>query len=148
MWVLRSYKTELKPNNKQRTVCLKHTGTARFVYNWGLGKRIDSYKNTGKTPNAIEQNRELNVLKKTTHLWIREVSKWAPQNALRDLDWAFTNFFAELKRELRRKAYPDSSPAKTGLDHLDSASLYEYLKIAYNFLKSEKSDSKKGTIYR
>lgn len=31
-----SFKTELKLNNKHRTVMAKHAGVARHAYNWGL----------------------------------------------------------------------------------------------------------------
>ena len=41
----------------------------------------------------MEQHRLLNRLKKTDFPWMYEVSKCAPQEALRDLDKAFKNFF-------------------------------------------------------
>src|SRR2546428_452394 len=47
-----------------------------------------------KTPTAIDLHRELNRLKKGKLSWMYEVSKCAPQEALRDLDAAFSNFFA------------------------------------------------------
>ena len=97
MLVQQSYRYELKPNNKQRTLLAKHAGTARFTYNWGLGRRIDEYNKTGKSSNAIEQHRQLNLLKKTEFSWMYEVSKCAPQEALRDLDRAFKNFYRGLK---------------------------------------------------
>jgi hypothetical protein len=34
--ILRGYKTELDLNNRQRTHCRQHAGTARFAYNWGV----------------------------------------------------------------------------------------------------------------
>ena len=40
----RAYKTELDPNNKQRTLFLQYAGVARFVYNWALADRIERYK--------------------------------------------------------------------------------------------------------
>ena len=63
------------------------------------------YQQTGKTTNAIEQHRELNRLKKTEYPWLYEVSKCAPQEALRDLGRAFTNFFRGLK-EGRKVGFP------------------------------------------
>ena len=36
MQILRAYKTELDPNNKQRSFFQQCAGAARFVYNWGL----------------------------------------------------------------------------------------------------------------
>ena len=55
------YKTELDPNNKQTTLFLKHAGASRFAYNWGLSRRIQEYKETKKSSNAIEQHRQLVV---------------------------------------------------------------------------------------
>ena len=97
MLVQQSYRYELKPNNKQKTLLAKHAGTARFAYNWGLARRIEEYKNTGKSSNAIEQHRQLNVLKKTEFPWMYEVSKCAPQESLHNLDRAFNNFYHGLK---------------------------------------------------
>jgi len=53
----------------------------------------------------MELHRELNALKKTTYPWLYEVSKCAPQEALRDLDRAFANFFrrVELKKQGKHK---------------------------------------------
>lgn len=65
MLIKRAYKTELKPNNVQRTALLKHAGAARFAYNWGLTRKREEYQKTGKSPNAIELHRQLNQLKRT-----------------------------------------------------------------------------------
>ena len=54
MNILRAYKTELDLNNKQRTLCAKHAGTARFAYNWGLARKIQSFKAGQKVPTAID----------------------------------------------------------------------------------------------
>jgi len=93
MIILRAYKTELDLNNKQRTLCAKHAGTARFAYNWGLERKISAFQAGLSTPTAIDLHRELNALKKTELSWMYEVSKCAPQESLRNLDKAFANFF-------------------------------------------------------
>lgn len=90
-----AYRYELKVNNKQMGLLLKHCGVARFAWNWALARRIELYKTReGKErfTNAINQHRELNVLKKSEYPWMYEVSKCAPQEALRDLDRAYANF--------------------------------------------------------
>ena len=97
MLVRQSYRYELKPNNKEKTLLAKHAGTARFAYNWGLARRIEEYKKSGKSSNAVEQHRQLNALKKTEFPWMYEVSKCSPQEALRNLDCAFKAFFRGLK---------------------------------------------------
>ena len=97
MKVTRGYKTELDLNNEQRTACLKHTGCARFAYNWGLARAIAAYRATGRRPNAMQLHRELNALKKTDFPWMYEVSKCAMQEALRDLENAYKHFFRKIK---------------------------------------------------
>lgn len=104
MKVLKAYKTELDPNNAQKTLLAKHAGAARFTWNWALNRRVEEYKRTGKSSNAIEQHRQLNALKPTDFPWMYEVSKCAPQEALRDLDKAFRNFFAKRAKHPRFKS--------------------------------------------
>jgi putative transposase len=103
MRIIRGYKTELDLNNRQRTACAKHAGAARYAYNWGLRRKIDTYEATGKSPTAIDLHRELNALKKTELGWMYEVSKCAPQEALRNLDQAFNHFFRRVKQKKQGK---------------------------------------------
>lgn len=95
-----AYRYELKPNVAQRILLAKNAGAARFTYNWGLAQRIKLYEQDKKSTNAIEQHRILNKLKETELFWMYEVSKCAPQEALRDLDRAFHNFFRGLSQKL------------------------------------------------
>ena len=118
--VTRAYKTELALNNTQVTACHKHAGAARYAYNWGLTRKQEAYKATGTSPTAIDLHRELNALKKTDLPWMYEVSKCAPQEALRNLDSAFAHFFRRytLKQQgkLRGKVgYPRLKTKKKGL---------------------------------
>src|SRR5438876_6090288 len=93
MKVVHGYKTELDLTNEQRTACLKHAGASRFAYNWGLVRSKEAYRTTGKRPTAVDLHKELNALKQSEYPWMYEVSKCAPQEALRDLDKAYKNFF-------------------------------------------------------
>jgi putative transposase len=118
--IQRAYKTELDLNDQQITACRKHAGSARWAYNWGLARKQESYRATGKSPSAVDLHRELNALKQTTVPWMYEVSKCAPQEALRNLDNAFAHFFgrARLKQQgkLRGKVgYPKRKTRKRGL---------------------------------
>lgn len=114
MEILRAYKTELEPNNVQRTALLKHAGAARFAWNWGLARRKQEYEETGQSSNAIEQHRQLNALKKTDFSWLYEVSKAAPQEALRDLDKAYQNFFRRVKNG-EKPGFPKFKSRKNGI---------------------------------
>lgn len=111
MEIQRAYKVELDPNNEQLTALRCHAGCARWAYNWGLQQKITSFKETGKSPSATELHKELNKLKGVdladggVH-WMYNVSKCAPQEALRDLDRAFQNFFRRCRKGAGQKGFP------------------------------------------
>jgi putative transposase len=118
--IQRAFKTELALNNAQITACKKHAGAARWAYNWGLARKQEAYRATGKSPSAIELHRELNALKPRDVPWMYDVSKCAPQEALRNLDAAYAHFFGrrQLKQQgkYRGKAgYPTFKSKKHGL---------------------------------
>ena len=114
MKVFRGYRTELRLNLEKRTMCLKSAGTARFAYNWGLRTKIDEYKRTGSSPNAMQLHRRLNALKKTEFSWMCEVSKCCAQEALRDLDRAFALFFRRLEQG-KRPGFPRYRSKRMGV---------------------------------
>jgi len=103
MKVTRGYKTELDLNNKQKTVCLKHAGCARYAYNFGLARKIEAYKKGEKVPTAIDLHRELNKLKQSELSWMYEVSKCPPQEALRNVDKAYDFYFRKVKLKKQGK---------------------------------------------
>ena len=119
MLVLRAFKTELDLNNAQKTACARHAGAARYAYNWGLARKKEAFANGEKTPSAIDLHRELNALKKAELPWMYEVSKCAPQEALRDLDNAFAHFFRRVKEKKAGKnvkaGFPRFKSKKSGL---------------------------------
>jgi putative transposase len=92
----------LRPTASQRVSLAKAAGCARWAWNWGLRRKIESYETTSKSPSAVDLHRELNQLKKLPAEdggvpWMYESSKCAPQEALRDLDGAFGHFFRRVK---------------------------------------------------
>jgi putative transposase len=62
-----------------------------------------------KVPTAIDLHKELNALKPTEFPWMYHSSKCAPQEALRDLDTAYANFFA------KRTKYPRFKKKSRGI---------------------------------
>src|SRR3989441_2516147 len=114
MKLFRAYKTELAPDDAQLAALDRHAGAARFAYNWGLEWKSNVRlfnllpHPKLKTPTAVDLHRELNRLKKSKLSWMYEVSKCAPQEALRDLDAAFSNFFAH------RASFPNFKSRKKG----------------------------------
>ena len=114
MEILRAYKVELDVNNKQRTLLMQCAGVARWAFNWGLARRKEEYEATGKSSNAIEQHRQLNALKTTEYTWLYNYSKCIPQEALRDLDKAYHNFFRRVKAG-EKPGFPRFKSRKNGI---------------------------------
>lgn len=97
--VKRAYKYRLYPTNSQRLVLGQTFGCARFVYNWGLEQRKEAYETTGKGLSNTETSKRLTFLKRESGKeWLRDVSSIPLQQALRNLDRAYTNFFKGLSR--------------------------------------------------
>ncbi len=118
--VVRSFKTELNPNDKERSLLVQSTGAGRWAYNWGLARKTEFYWNTGKRLSAIDLHRELNELKKLPVEeggvpWLYEVSKCAPQEALRNLDKAMSNFFQRCREGAKKKGFPKFKSRKRGI---------------------------------
>ncbi|MFP4254673.1 MAG: RNA-guided endonuclease InsQ/TnpB family protein, partial [Halothece sp.] len=123
-----SLKTELDLNDKQRTLCAKHAGVARHAYNWGLSltKFILDYNKAHpedklKFPSAIELHKLLVAICKPKNPWYYEVSKCAPQFALRHLREAWNRCFKKVSKppKFRKKGRNDSFTVdgKIKVDH-------------------------------
>lgn len=110
MQIQRAYKTELKLNNKERSLLAGCAGAARYVWNWGLRQKIDEYEASGNSPSYYELHRRLNRLKKGELSWLYQYSKTIPQESLRDLDRAFVNFFRRVKENGQKNKGEDEKP--------------------------------------
>ena len=109
-----AHQIRLKPNNVQATYLARAAGTARFAYNWALAEWKRQYESS-KTdpalpkPNEAALRRQLNAIKHEQFPWMVEVTKNAPQMAIKQLGQAFENFFKGLARypTFRRKGRDD-----------------------------------------
>jgi putative transposase len=115
--MLLGFKTELKLNNSQRVLLSKHAGTARHAWNWGLGliKQIRAFNKSNpsdkiKFPSAIDLHKWLVALVKPVNPWYYEVSKCAPQYALRQLREAWDRCFKKVSGvpRFKKKGRKDS----------------------------------------
>ncbi|WP_414553171.1 RNA-guided endonuclease InsQ/TnpB family protein [Anabaena sp. CCY 0017] len=102
--MLLGFKTELKVNKQQRLLLAQHAGVARHSWNQGLAlcQQVLIHNRTNpddkiKFPTAIDLHKWLVASVKSTHCWYYEVSKCAPQYALRYLSDAFKSFFKKVK---------------------------------------------------
>ena len=96
MKILKAYKTELDPNNKQRAFFRQCAGTARFVFNWALADRQQRYKDGFKTSH-YEQCKRFNSLKREQCPWILDIPYAVTASAFANCDSAFQHFFRRVK---------------------------------------------------
>jgi putative transposase len=108
--MLKAYKVQLEPNNIQISKMKMNCGASRWAFNYALNIKKEQFDKKEKIPNNIELHREINKLKGTETLpWAYEkgISKCSFQEALRDCDKAFSNFFTRCKkRNIKQKGFP------------------------------------------
>ncbi len=90
---MKSLKIRLELNDVQTTLARKHAGVARHAYNWGLSACKQAFEKQEKRPSSIDLHKKLVTEVKSKNEWYYEVSKCAPQQALRNLDEAYKRFF-------------------------------------------------------
>lgn len=107
----RAFRYKLAPTPEQDTLLRQVSGVCRLVYNLAMGQRRTwwrtYHRQTGRRLNYVAQARELTALRAAFD-WIAAVHVTPQQQALRDLDRAYTNFFTG------RAGYP--SPRKKGVN--------------------------------
>ena len=101
----------LIPNNKQKTKLFQYANTARFAYNWALGREKDNYKNGGKFISDGDLRKEFTRLKKTDeYYWLNNVSNNVTKQAIKDACEAYRNFFKGYTKFPRFKTKKHSVP--------------------------------------
>lgn len=111
---LRAYKTELKVNNKERTLLTRYAGASRFIYNWALADRKAMYEAGGK-PNKFEQKRRFNALKYEKFPWLQEIAYAIIDSTFDNLDRAYQNFFRRVKSGVEKAGFPKFKSRKKGI---------------------------------
>lgn len=105
----KAYKYRIYPNKSQEELILKHIGCCRYIYNYGLEKKIKVYQESKQGISRFELQTDLVVLKKQQETsWLKEVNSLSLQASLANLDTAFTMFFKE------KKGFPKFKSKKVG----------------------------------
>src|SRR6266542_7071282 len=88
------YRFRLDPTTKQEAALTRYTGARRFIFNWALQRRKETYTQTGKSIPWSEISVELTELKsKPGFEWLKEIDSQLLQQAIADCKRAFENFF-------------------------------------------------------
>lgn len=120
------YRFRFYPTQEQEQILARTFGACRYVYNWALKFRTDSYRD-GKTINYNASSAALTELKKQPdHDWLSEISSVPTQQSLRHLQTAYKNFFE------KRSGYP-AFKKKHGKQSA------EYTRSAFNWDKENRT---------
>lgn len=154
--MLKAYKYRIYPTDTQKVLLAKHFGCARYIYNYGLERKIKSYAETKKSVSRFTIQADLPKLKKQEDTkWLSEVNALSLQASLLNLDMAFTRFFKEKKGFPRFKSKHDHSqsfqiPQNTKVDY-DARRVYipKFLEgIKCKFDRQFKGKIKTSTVSR
>jgi putative transposase len=92
-----AFKFEIQPNGEQRRKMLKFAGSSRFVFNKALAWQNEQYAkdSTFEFSYATLANLLPEWKKDPALLWLKECPSQALQQALKNLESSFRNFFAQ-----------------------------------------------------
>ncbi|MNL91147.1 putative transposase [compost metagenome] len=96
--MIATLKIYLYPSKMQETKMLGFCHTARFVYNWALGRKIEDYNLYGETLKLQDLITELQELKATEDYdWLNNTAEAVTKQSIKDLFVAYNNFFKQGK---------------------------------------------------
>ena len=100
--MLKRYRFRAYPTGGQEVCLAQLFGCVRVVFNDIVAAREDAFKNSEPFLSSAELSRRLTVSKTTPErAWLNDVSATPLQQALRDADKAYANFFRGLKAKKR-----------------------------------------------
>jgi putative transposase len=115
------YRFRIDPTAKQEAALTRYAGARRFIFNWALQRRKETYAQTGKSISWSELSVELTGLKnKPGFDWLKEIDSQFSQQAIADCKMAFDSFFQnragfpKFKQKPERPSIvPNSSESQT-----------------------------------
>jgi len=109
--MITTMRVRIEPNNKQKSKLFQSAGTARWAYNWTLGRQEENYKNGGKFISNNDLRKELTQLKQTEELkWLNAYSNNITKQAIKDACDAYYRFFKGLSDKPKFKSRKKSPP--------------------------------------
>ncbi len=138
--MLKGVKFRIYPNKEQIALLQKTFGCCRLVYNHGLSLRIKAYED-GQKIGYKETSAMLTEMKRCTDFsFLKEVDSIALQQALRDLDKAYKNFF------VKRAGFPKFKSKHHHHYHYRTQNIKGNIRVAGGYIKLPKLGYVKAKI--
>ena len=110
--MIKTIRVMLLPNSKQKTKLFQYANTARFAYNWALGREQENYKDNGKFISDCDLRKEFTQMKKTDeYSWLNEISNNVTKQAIKDACNAYKRFFKGYSKFPNFKSRKYSTPS-------------------------------------
>ena len=137
---LRGFKYRFYPTPSQRLELAQTFGCTRFVYNWALALRTNSYYQDNISLSYTDTSNALTKLKQDPQKpWLKDVSSVPLQQGLRHLNTAFRNFFQGKtkyprfkKKNNRQSAHYAPNAFKWNGETLTLAKMSQPLKVRWS----------------
>ena len=101
---MKTFKTKLKLNNKQRTRLFKNASVSRYVYNLTLEMQETNYKNGGKFLSDCEIRKVITIRKKDDLAWLYDYNCDIVKQAVKDACKAYKMFFNKKAKKPKFKS--------------------------------------------
>lgn len=102
--MLLARKIRLLPTKEQEILFRKSAGVARWSYNYFLAENERIYKEEHRYASGCEIRKYINnTLKKTTHIWLKEVGSNVMKQGVKDAEKASKDYMSGLRGKPRLK---------------------------------------------
>jgi putative transposase len=109
----KGYKYRIYPNKEQTELLNKHFGSCRFVFNYFLNLKMNTYKQEKKNLNNNYLSSLLTLLKKEqNYSWLNEINSQSLQASLKNVDVAYDRFFKKISQYPKFKSKNDKQSFK------------------------------------
>lgn len=147
--MLKAFKYELIPTNTQKSQLTAALGSCRFVYNLALETKNAAYQ-AGKNYSCFDLIKQLPELKEA-NTWLNDTPSQSLQQAISNLDNAFTNFFKgrgsfpKFKKKSSRQSFRVPIAVKVDFDNW-KVTLPKIGKVSLNISRTFNGLVKQATI--
>jgi putative transposase len=124
---LQAFKFELRPDGEQQRAMCRFAGSCRFVYNKALALQKNNHQAGNPFIGYVSMAAHLPLWKREAgQEWLKDAPSQALQQALKDLEKAYQNFFAQragfprFKRKGRGESFRFPEPKQIELDQANS----------------------------